>query len=107
MFEKLFIKDYGHSLLSFLDSYHKASGHYSPTRARLHTAQARHKRLVTDITSQPKLLRGRDLQHLGLNPGPHYRAVLNKLRDAQLDGLVSDREEALHYVRNLLATKTL
>ncbi len=104
MFEKVFAEDRGQHLLTFLHATHRATGRHSLTRERLHDATTRRRQLVTDITG-PKLLRGRDLEMLGVTPGPHYRKLLAKLRDAQLDGHISNREEALNYARNLLAAQ--
>jgi tRNA nucleotidyltransferase (CCA-adding enzyme) len=44
-------------------------------------------------------LAGRDLQALGIRPGPVYRAILDVLRDARLDGRVGTREDELALVR--------
>jgi tRNA nucleotidyltransferase/poly(A) polymerase len=103
-FEKIFGQDRGQHLLGFLHLLHRSSGQYTKTRARLHDATERRQQLVTDIT-KPKLIRGRDLETLGLTPGPRYRFILEKLRDAQLDGHIDNREEALNYARNLLAAQ--
>ncbi|MBI2026406.1 MAG: CCA tRNA nucleotidyltransferase, partial [Deltaproteobacteria bacterium] len=41
------------------------------------------------------LLRGKDLIELGLKPGPHFRLILNYVEDAQLEGRVQSKEDAL------------
>lgn len=41
------------------------------------------------------LLTGRDLIALGMNPGPHFGPLLEAAYDAQLEGEISTREEAL------------
>jgi tRNA nucleotidyltransferase (CCA-adding enzyme) len=51
------------------------------------------------------LLGGRDLAAIGLRPGPTYRAVLEKLRAARLDGRVRTREDELALARRLLDRK--
>jgi len=43
----------------------------------------------------PPLLNGEDLIGLGLEPGPAFRQILNALEDAQLEGRVQTREEAV------------
>jgi len=48
------------------------------------------------------LLTGRDLLALGMAPGPEIGRVLGLLRDAQLDGLVADRDGALAFARECL-----
>ncbi len=48
------------------------------------------------------LLSGGDLIHHGLRPGPHFAALLDQVRDAQLDGEINSRDEALALVDRLL-----
>lgn len=48
------------------------------------------------------MLCGKDLAGLGIRPGPAYRTVLGRLRDARLDGLVRTREDELALARRLL-----
>jgi len=43
----------------------------------------------------PVLLTGTDLIAAGLRPGPQFRDILEAVRDAQLDGTLSGREDAL------------
>jgi poly(A) polymerase len=45
-----------------------------------------------------KLLTGNDLQSLGYQPGPLFSKILRSLEDAQLEGLVRSREEAIAFV---------
>ena len=106
VFEHIFGKDRGQHLLTFLHATHRSSGQHTKTRERLHQATKRRQELVTDI-KKPQLLRGRDLENLGVLPGPQYRKLLAKIRDAQLDGHVSDHDEAMNYARNLLATQMI
>ena len=49
----------------------------------------------------PPLLTGRDLIGLGIQPGPAMGKLLNRLRDLQLEGEISSREEALEAVKKL------
>ena len=44
------------------------------------------------------LLNGRDLIGLGYHPGPRFREILSAVEDAQLDGSLRSREEALAFV---------
>ncbi len=46
----------------------------------------------------PPLVTGEDLKHLGIPPGPAYRALLETARDAQLESQIHSREEALQLV---------
>lgn len=41
------------------------------------------------------LIDGEDLKHAGLPPGPEYSKILKLVRDAQLNGQVSDKESAI------------
>jgi len=49
----------------------------------------------------PPLVNGDDLLRHGVPPGPAYRALLKRLRDAQLDGLVHSPAEALELLDRL------
>ncbi len=52
---------------------------------------------------RPRLVTGHDLQKLlGLKPGPHFKRLLTAVEEAQWEGEVTDREEALALVRQLL-----
>ena len=51
----------------------------------------------------PRLLDGDDLIGLGLKPGPQFKAILDRVEEAQLDGAVSDREGAIRLARELAA----
>lgn len=47
----------------------------------------------------PRLVTGDDLREMGLRPGPKFKEILRAVEDAQLDGQVATREEAMAYVR--------
>lgn len=49
----------------------------------------------------PPLVTGHDLASLGLPPGPLYKVLLDAVREAQLDGTIKTKEEALALVRKL------
>lgn len=49
----------------------------------------------------PKLLSGHDLIRLGLKPGPQFRQLLTAVEEAQWEGIVRTREEALEMVQRL------
>jgi poly(A) polymerase len=51
-----------------------------------------------EIRPQP-LLTGQDLIALGYQPGPQFRDMLAAIEDAQLEGTLKSREEALEFVR--------
>jgi poly(A) polymerase len=45
-----------------------------------------------------RLLTGNDLESLGYRPGPLFSKILRSLEDAQLEGFVTSREEAIAFV---------
>lgn len=53
----------------------------------------------------PAVLTGHDLTRHGLEPGPKFKQLLDAVREAQLDGLVKDKQQALELVDRLLAEK--
>ncbi len=59
-------------------------------RRRL-TAYMKNRTMKTALT-------GRDLQTMGLQPGPQYKTILGKLLDARIDGKVSTEEEERVFV---------
>lgn len=46
-----------------------------------------------------RLITGDDLKQLGLVPGPRFRSLLQAVEDAQLEGRLATREDALEFVR--------
>ena len=62
-------------------------------------ALVRLKNAKTEEKLHPRpLLTGKDLMALGYSPGPHFKHMLLTLEDAQLEGRVSSREEAIQLV---------
>jgi poly(A) polymerase len=45
---------------------------------------------------------GHDLINLGVLPGPLYKRLLEAVREAQLDGTIKTRQEALELLRRLM-----
>ncbi|WP_047492598.1 CCA tRNA nucleotidyltransferase [Terriglobus sp. TAA 43] len=56
-----------------------------------------------EIYKPTLLLTGRDLIDAGLKPGPRFKQLLQDLEDAQLEGTIHTREEAINLLRDLLA----
>jgi poly(A) polymerase len=52
-----------------------------------------------DQVRPTRLLTGDDLNEMGYPPGPQYQRILSALEDAQLDGALATREEAINFVR--------
>jgi poly(A) polymerase len=50
----------------------------------------------------PPLLTGDDLKDLGLPPGPVYKELLDAVREAQLEGTLTTRADALEFVKGRL-----
>jgi hypothetical protein len=48
------------------------------------------------------VLTGRDLQSMGLEPGPKYKTILGKLLDARIDGMVTTEAEERTLAHRLL-----
>jgi len=54
-----------------------------------------------ELLDPPPLVTGDDLLRHGVPPGPEYRALLQRVREAQLDGEVRSQPEALELVDRL------
>ncbi|HKS16767.1 MAG TPA: HD domain-containing protein, partial [Planctomycetota bacterium] len=50
----------------------------------------------------PPLVTGNDLIEMGYSPGPRFKQALTELMDAQLEGTVKDRNQALEMARKIL-----
>ncbi len=48
-------------------------------------------------------LTGRDLQAMGLKPGPQYRTILGQLLDARIDGMITTEAEERAFVQKRMA----
>ncbi len=53
---------------------------------------------VTTLRSVQALLNGDDLKDLGYTPGKQFKEMLSTLRNAQLDGTVNSRQEAIGFI---------
>jgi poly(A) polymerase len=51
--------------------------------------------LPRELLDPPPLVTGDDLRKLGLRPGPKFKMILQAVRDAQLDGEIRTKEEAI------------
>jgi len=49
-----------------------------------------------------KLLQGRDLINLGLEPSPEFKVILDEVYELQMDGDICTKEEALEYVKKYI-----
>ena len=53
-----------------------------------------------------RYLTGNDLQALGFQPGPRFSQILHALEDAQLEGLIKSKDQAIAYVDQHFGAKT-
>jgi len=52
-----------------------------------------------EVIRPEPLINGHDLIAMGLHPGPVFSEILGQVEDAQLEGILKSREEALEWVR--------
>lgn len=55
----------------------------------------------------PPLVTGRDLIHLGLPPGPRFKAILEAIQTEQLEGKIASRQAALDTLQKLVNDATM
>ncbi|MDP9338850.1 MAG: CCA tRNA nucleotidyltransferase [Acidobacteriota bacterium] len=55
----------------------------------------------------PRWLTGIDLQQLGYSPGPLFNQILRSLEDAQLEGLIKSKKDAIVYVQEHFGDRKL
>lgn len=84
-----------HDLIGDLLSMHRAFGYVQGAAwcaARLDEWDA-------DKIDPKPLLTGDDLVAIGMTPGPEFRVLLDRIRNAQLDEIISTREQALEIAK--------
>jgi poly(A) polymerase len=52
-----------------------------------------------DQVRPPRLVTGDDLIRMGFRPGPSFKQILDSVEEAQLNGKLPTRDEALEYVK--------
>jgi len=62
---------------------------------------------ITNLSQVKAEIDGNDLRAFGLKPGPLYREILDKVRDARLDGKVAGREDELQLAEELARKQVL
>ncbi|MBU1536829.1 CCA tRNA nucleotidyltransferase [Myxococcota bacterium] len=67
------------------------------------TARTRSEKIPKEEAKPKPFITGRDLIARNLKPGPRFKPLLDTCLDAQLEGLVADREAALAHLDSLLA----
>jgi poly(A) polymerase len=58
-----------------------------------------------NVLNPAPLVTGDDLIAQGMKPGKEFKRLLDAVREAQLDGLVKDQQQALEFVQQLRQTK--
>ena len=53
---------------------------------------------ITKLRSVEIAVTGKDLSEMGYEPGPHYKEILEKVMDARLNGLVTDRDTEREWI---------
>jgi poly(A) polymerase len=74
------------------ESSHRSLGMYDFTREQIAN-------LPPEEVSPKPLVSGDDLIAAGYTPGPLFKEILSALEDAQLEGRLSGREDAIEFVR--------
>ena len=59
---------------------------------------------VTKLRYVDITISGKDLMHLGLEPGPVYRSIMQEVLNAKLNGKLATRKDELEYVQQYLTT---
>jgi poly(A) polymerase len=77
-------------------SSHRNLENYDYVRAQIEV-------LPQEEIRPPRLLTGNDLIAMGLQPGPRFAEILRAVEDAQLEGRVRSRQEALDWARRMTA----
>lgn len=63
---------------------------------------------IEPVVKGPKLITGNDLiEEFGLAPGPRFGRIMSELEIARVDGAVTDRSEALVWIKQFLQKDTL
>jgi hypothetical protein len=60
------------------------------------------KELSQEQVSPPRLISGQDLIGLGLQPGPLFGRILKAVEEAQLEGTIQSKAEALVYAKQII-----
>lgn len=68
-----------------------------------HYAKAEFEKVPEEVYKPTPLLTGRDLIEAGLKPGPRFKQLLQDIEDAQLEGHITTREQAINLLRDLMA----
>jgi len=106
-FERTFFNDRGRKLILLMHAFLIARGQHSIARDRLHVARRLLRQLEDqardhEVEKLPRLVHGKDIATLDIAPGPVYRELLDKVRDAQLAHQIQTKDEAMSLLRMLV-----
>ena len=75
----------------------RAGARLARRRAR-YKARKRGRSYIRDLRFKGVEATGKDLEKLGLTPGPQYDRILKELTALRLDGVLGSKKEELRYV---------
>ena len=92
------------ALLTICDMYGSSGGQDNPSTKRVHQKCSELLQTYAEWKKKPlpKLINGRDLIALGFQEGPQIGKILNDIREKQIAGEMSEKEEALRYASGFL-----
>ncbi|MCL1981173.1 MAG: CBS domain-containing protein [Proteobacteria bacterium] len=79
---------------------------YLMTIARKRFIQQAVSLYVTDLRRETPLVGGKEIKAMGYIPGPLFRAILNHLLEMQLDGEITDHDQAIAFIRTTYPVDT-
>ncbi len=88
-----------HSLWHQAELLLQAAAHHPAITALIPALHAEAQALAAEGVNPAPYLSGDDLIALGLIPGPSFRRLLDEVYDAQLEGRITSRDQALEWVR--------
>lgn len=98
--QRILIDPHAANLLQFCRA---VATEYDAAQAELDFCQEKLS-LPREQLDPPPLITGHDLKAAGMKPGPRYAAILTAVRDEQLDGWVTTRDDALAMAMRLNET---
>jgi len=61
--------------------------------------RAKEKEFAAEPLIPPPLVTGKDLIKIGMTPGPSFKEILTKIQNEQLEGRITDRQQALDWLK--------
>jgi poly(A) polymerase len=69
-------------------------------------AKEKYEHMPAEQIRPAPLITGRDLIASGFTPGPHFKELLTAVEDAQLEGAISTKEEAMGLIKSMVHQKS-